>query len=94
MIVAITHFEGSDPAARIAQGLITGIGFLGAGTILHAKKKVMGLTTAASIWAVCLIGISVGLGHYFASLLVTVAVTLLLLMDNEMFFKKPRKPKK
>src|SRR5690606_15906316 len=54
-------YEGNvrvDPA-RLAAAVITGIGFLGAGTILHTGKSVTGLTTAASIWVVSAIGLGV-----------------------------------
>ncbi|MGH7769177.1 MAG: MgtC/SapB family protein [Candidatus Binatia bacterium] len=50
---------------RIAAGVITGIGFLGAGTILRTEKDVQGLTTAATIWLVCGIGMAAGTGYYF-----------------------------
>ncbi len=62
-----------DPA-RAAAGVITGIGFLGAGTILKGKDHVMGLTTAASIWVVAAIGITTGLGQYFLAIVATVLV--------------------
>ncbi len=52
-----------DPA-RAAAGVITGIGFLGAGTIVKSSDYVRGLTTAASIWVVSAIGVTVGLGEY------------------------------
>ncbi len=52
-----------DPA-RIAAGVITGIGFLGAGTILRFRASVRGLTTAASLWAVAGIGLAIGSGFY------------------------------
>lgn len=52
-----------DPA-RTAAGVITGIGFLGAGTIVKSSDFVRGLTTAASIWVVSAIGVTVGLGEY------------------------------
>ena len=55
-----------DPA-RAAAGIITGIGFLGAGTIIKGRNFVLGLTTAASIWIVSAIGITLGLGHYLIS---------------------------
>jgi len=67
-----------DPA-RIAAGVITGIGFLGAGTIMHFKSSVRGLTTAASLWVVAGIGLSVGSGLYFGSILTTL-LTLITLM--------------
>ncbi len=52
-----------DPS-RLAAQIITGIGFLGAGTIMQAKGTIMGLTSAATIWVVCAIGITVGAGAY------------------------------
>ncbi len=62
-----------DPA-RAAAGVITGIGFLGAGTIIKIKDFVRGLTTAASIWVVSAIGVTVGLGEYVISIVVTLLV--------------------
>ena len=67
-----------DPA-RIAAGVITGIGFLGAGTIMHSKSAVRGLTTAASLWVVAGIGLAVGSGFYFGSIVTTV-LTIVTLM--------------
>lgn len=67
-----------DPA-RIAAGVITGIGFLGAGTIMRSRSSVRGLTTAASLWVVAGIGLAVGSGLYFASVLTT-ALTIVTLM--------------
>ncbi|EJP6473521.1 MgtC/SapB family protein [Clostridium botulinum] len=58
----------SADISRMASQVITGVGFLGAGTIIRDKGSVKGLTTAASIWGVACIGISVGLGFYFLSL--------------------------
>ncbi len=65
-----------DPA-RAAAGVITGIGFLGAGTIIKSNDFVRGLTTAASIWVVSAIGVIVGLGE----LLVAIVLTLLVLVS-------------
>src|SRR3989338_6782376 len=48
-----------DEAARVMAGVATGIGFLGAGTIFKAKNAVHGLTTAASVWAVAAVGLSI-----------------------------------
>lgn len=59
-----------DPT-RLAQGIMTGIGFLGAGTIMKEGLSVRGLTTAASIWTTAAIGILVGIGFYFPALLAT-----------------------
>lgn len=60
-----------DPT-RMAQGIMTGIGFLGAGTIIREGLSVRGLTTAASIWITAAIGILVGIGFYFPAILATV----------------------
>lgn len=58
----------TDPQ-RMAQGIMTGIGFLGAGVIFKEGLTVRGLTTAASIWVTSALGILVGIGFYFAALL-------------------------
>jgi len=63
-----------DPT-RMAQGIMTGIGFLGAGVIMKEGLSVRGLTTAASIWITAAIGILVGIGFYFPAGLAT-ALTL------------------
>jgi putative Mg2+ transporter-C (MgtC) family protein len=60
-----------DPA-RIAAGVVTGIGFLGAGTIIRSGESVKGLTTAASLWTVSGIGLAVGCGFYIAGWATTI----------------------
>lgn len=68
----------SDATSRIIQGLLTGIGFLGAGVIVHAdQSKVKGLTSAACVWFTACIGIVCGLGLWR---LVTVALAIALLL--------------
>ncbi len=67
-----------DPA-RLAAGVVTGIGFLGAGTIMRYKAAVRGLTTAASLWVVTGIGLAVGTGLYFGAI-VTMAIAVISLM--------------
>jgi putative Mg2+ transporter-C (MgtC) family protein len=67
-------FPGSDPS-RVASQVVTGIGFLGAGTILRNGTEIKGLTTAASIWAVAGIGMCVSLGG--AYMLVAIVGTIL-----------------
>jgi len=67
---------------RVAQGIMTGIGFLGAGVIFKEGLSVRGLTTAASIWITAAIGVLVGIGFYFAAVLgaaATLAVLALFL---------------
>lgn len=60
-----------DPA-RIAAGVITGIGFLGAGTIIREREGVRGLTTAASLWVVAGLGLASGVGFYSAAIFTTI----------------------
>ncbi len=60
-----------DPT-RMAQGIMTGIGFLGAGVIMKDQHTVRGLTTAASIWITASIGILIGMGSYLAAIIATV----------------------
>lgn len=72
-----------DPA-RLATAVITGVGFLGAGTILFTGKSITGLTTAASIWVVAAIGLAAGAGFFFASIVSTVLVLLNLWVFNKL----------
>lgn len=67
-----------DPA-RVAAGVVTGIGFLGAGTIIREREGIKGLTTAASLWVVAGIGLAVGCGFYSASIFTSVIVLAVLL---------------
>jgi putative Mg2+ transporter-C (MgtC) family protein len=71
---AATGLVQVDPT-RMAQGIMTGIGFLGAGVIIKEGLSVRGLTTAASIWITAAIGILAGIGFYFP-LAVSVVITL------------------
>lgn len=61
----LNEFASSIDPARMGAQVISGIGFLGAGTIIRDKFKVKGLTTAASLWAVACIGLAVGMGYYY-----------------------------
>src|SRR2546422_5125079 len=67
----------TDPT-RMAQGIMTGIGFLGAGVIFKEGLTVRGLTTAASIWVTAAIGILVGIGFWFAAVVGTAAALIVL----------------
>jgi len=68
-LVTLIAFEStghnSDATSRVVQGLVTGIGFLGAGVIIHhdAEHRVEGLTTAASVWLTAIFGIACGMGQ-------------------------------
>ncbi len=72
--------KNGDPG-RIAAQVITGVGFLGGGAMIHMKGAVRGLTTAAGIWMTATIGMAVGVGMYWCSILATglILVTLVLL---------------
>ena len=59
---------------RVAAQIVTGVGFIGAGTILHARGAVVGLTSAATIWVVAAIGVALGSGHYLESIGATLFV--------------------
>ena len=71
------HWMTADPT-RMAQGIMTGIGFLGAGVIFKEGLTVRGLTTAASIWITAAIGILLGIGFWYPAILGAVAVLLVL----------------
>ena len=82
-IVSINGFPGGV-SSQVAAGVVTGIGFLGAGAIMHRGKSVEGLTTAASIWSVAAIGMAVGAGIYLLGLLTAIIVFVVL------YIKYPR----
>ncbi|GIW76917.1 MAG: hypothetical protein KatS3mg104_1980 [Phycisphaerae bacterium] len=71
----------TDPG-RIAYGVMTGIGFLGAGTIIHNKGSIRGLTTAAALWCVAALGLGAGLGLYVTTMMGTLIVVSALWLLN------------
>lgn len=70
--------------ARIAAGAITGMGFIGAGTIIQARGAVKGLTTAATLWTVSALGLMIGAGFYVVSLVFTAAIMLTLILFRQL----------
>lgn len=78
MSIGLTAGGGGDPT-RLAAQIVTGIGFLGAGAIMHTGSGVSGLTTAAMIWVNAAIGVAVGGGQYDLALIAT-AITLIVLL--------------
>jgi putative Mg2+ transporter-C (MgtC) family protein len=90
--VAMLMFDGANPLAdlqarsRVVQGLVAGIGFLGAGVILHdsSSQKIHGLTTAASVWACALLGAAFGSGHYMVGGSALVAILLVLTLGGSL----------
>ncbi|MCD6092791.1 MAG: MgtC/SapB family protein [Candidatus Aenigmarchaeota archaeon] len=75
-MVSIYYFD-ADPA-RIAAGIVTGIGFVGAGSIIASRGHVQGITTAASLWCVAAIGLAVGVGAYVLAIVSVVLVFIIL----------------
>lgn len=81
MMTSIHLFEvysgrvNMDPA-RLGAQVVSGIGFLGAGTIIRSGSNVVGLTTAASLWVVAAVGLAVGCGFWKAALFTTICVLL------------------
>lgn len=69
--------RGGDPG-RVAAQILTGVGFIGAGTILHSRGSVTGLTSAATIWVVSAIGMAVGSAAYVEAVGTTLLVMLVL----------------
>ena len=65
-IISTFIFEAADQS-RVAAQIVTGVGFLGGGTILRSEGSISGLTTSATIWATAAIGMAVGLGLYIAA---------------------------
>jgi putative Mg2+ transporter-C (MgtC) family protein len=72
-----------DPT-RIAAQIVTGIGFLGAGTIIQFGGSVIGLTTAASLWSIAGIGVAVGAGNYYLAVLSTGVIMVVFMVINRL----------
>ncbi|MGI6703224.1 MAG: MgtC/SapB family protein [Clostridia bacterium] len=89
MLVSFHLFEAyggqtsMDPA-RLGAQVISGIGFLGAGTIMKEGASIRGLTTAAGLWVVACIGLAVGAGFYFGAFLVTIVIVITLTIVNRL----------
>ncbi|HEX5757772.1 MAG TPA: MgtC/SapB family protein [Thermoanaerobaculia bacterium] len=81
VLIGETYAQGSnawDPG-RIAAQIVSGIGFLGAGTIIQSRGTVHGLTTAAGLWLASALGIAVGAGFYGEAVVTTVALLVILI---------------
>ena len=80
-IVSIMGFTGTVDPARVAAGVVTGVGFLGAGVIFRGMRgdiPIVGLTTAASIWVAAAIGIAAGAGMYLIATIVAFLTLIIL----------------
>ena len=73
-----------DGLSRVIQGIVTGIGFIGAGTILkrNEQREIQGLTTAAGLWMTAAIGVAVGLGILGLAVIGTVVTVLILVLEH------------
>lgn len=90
----ITEVFGSTDPARLGAQVITGVGFLGVGTILiTGRNKIKGLTTAAGLWASACLGLALGIGFYsgavIAAVIIFISLSLLPKVENY-FYKKSR----
>lgn len=70
-VISVYGFGPATDPSRVAAQVVTGIGFLGAATVFRAGNTVLGLTTAAGIWAVAAIGLAAGVGLYLPAVLAT-----------------------
>ena len=83
----------SDGLSRVIQGIVTGIGFLGAGSILklNEERDIQGLTTAAGIWMTAAVGIAVGLGSLGLALLSTILTVIVLALLGQVDYEAEKK---
>lgn len=91
MVAETFQLYGMIADPRLAQQVITGIGFLGAGTIVHSDSNIKGLTTAATVWSVGCIGLVIGFGWYPLAVLTTTIVFAALFVMDHMSKKIDRK---
>ena len=86
-ILSLYAFGDSDPG-RVASQILTGIGFIGAGAILHKKDSTEGVTTAAGLWAIAAIGMAVGAGWLVHATIAAFIIFLVLLMNDDEIMKR------
>jgi putative Mg2+ transporter-C (MgtC) family protein len=92
-IVSSTAFGGNEPT-RIAAQIVSGIGFIGAGAILHNGSHIEGITTAAGLWVAAAIGMATGTSLYLFASASTLLFTGVLLIDEKKWFNKKTLPKR
>jgi putative Mg2+ transporter-C (MgtC) family protein len=81
--IMITDLDPTNvDISRIAAGIVTGVGFLGAGTIFMSKNKPHGLTTAANIWVVASLGLIIGFGEYAFAGIASVVIYIVLITGH------------
>ena len=79
-IISYVVVPRGNETTRIAAQIVTGVGFLGAGVILHGQGHISGLTTSATLWAAAAVGMAVGYGLYILAVVATLLLVLLLLL--------------
>jgi putative Mg2+ transporter-C (MgtC) family protein len=88
MVLSELIFQGKqgieNHLTRIAAGVITGIGFIGAGTIIQGGGIVLGLTTAATLWAVAGLGLVIGAGYYWIAIIFAAIIILTLVIFRQL----------
>ena len=85
VVLACTEVNmGLDGLSRVIQGIVTGIGFIGAGSILklNEQREIQGLTTAAGLWITAAIGVAVGLGALGLAVIGTIVTLILLGLEH------------
>lgn len=96
VLACASYGMNSDGLSRVIQGIVTGIGFIGAGSILkiNEERDIQGLTTAASVWMAAAIGVAVGLGVLGVAILGTIMTLIVLALVGtvEVRLEKNRKP--
>lgn len=80
IITLVSIYDFPMDTARVAAGIVTGIGFLGAGAIIGGSDGVHGLTTAAGIWITAAVGLALGAGSYVIAVVSTLLVVVILFM--------------
>jgi len=89
-IEGFNQFPNASPTVLVGS-IISGMGFLGAGVIIFHKEKLEGLTTAAALWAIASIGITLGIGWYATAGVATLLMFLLLFIVRKIEFSKSKK---
>lgn len=82
LFTMISDYVDPSSTARIAANIVTGIGFLGAGIIMHHKGSVQGVTTAATVWMAAAIGMAIGFGWYLVAVIATLLSFLILRLPH------------
>ncbi len=96
-LILVTESSGGGmDISRIPAQIVSGIGFLGAGAIIQSRGHVIGLTTAATIWVVAAIGLTIGSGYPFVAILFTLTILIILKLLNPFYnlimLEKDNKP--